>query len=152
MAFNIKPSLDAVRNAISKTGQVSAVDIGEPTASPDAKVKPYAAVWFKDSVVVDMFADNSTRELQILFVRMYFDAFVQPASIGETALAVAASDLGEALAADPTLSGTIQRIDLAAELGTNYEAKSGYADVGGTTFHVIDITLPLIVLGSATLA
>jgi hypothetical protein len=81
----------------------------------------YHAAIFMRSVTINLvYAGGDTRENHLVTLRVYRDMLAE------------------------------QTIDVAGMDGTSLRAEYGYLDVGGTMYRMADITLPLIVNGSAT--
>ena len=66
-------------------------------------------------------------------------------------LASVVSKLMENLLGDTDLESNIMTIDAGGMDGTSMSATYGYIEVGGQMYRVVDVSIPLIVNGSATL-
>jgi hypothetical protein len=62
------------------------------------------------------------------------------------------SDIQSDLIGDYDLGETIRNIDIAGIYGAGMGATWGYVDLGGKMYRIVDISLPLIVDDSATMA
>ena len=149
MPFNIKATLEAVQNHLLKGAYLKKVQIGEPKAPPS---EPLAAALFMNRVgIVLIFAGGDTRESHVVTLRVYRDMLAEPQESIELDLALAVSDLSSDLLGEFDLGATIMSIDAAGAHGTPYGAEWGYVDVGGRMYRIVDVTIPLIVDGSATM-
>ena len=154
MAFNIKATLDAIASHISRSGYVSDVQIGEPVAPPDAIDKLHAAIYMASATVVDLTL-SSTIEQHVVTVRLYRRAaFGQGDDAGEVEqeMALAVSQIVSNLIGEFDLGATMRAIDVGGTYGTGITSAFGYVQIGTTMFRIVDITVPLIVDGSATQA
>ena len=153
MAFDIATTLHAMETYVQKTGLFQTVQIGEPK-SPVGQ--GFHAAIFMNSVSITMvYAGGDTRENHIVTLRVYRDMLAEntdPQLNLESEIAVVLSKLMEGLLGDTDLESTVMTIDAAGMDGGNMAASFGYTDVGGSMYRVADITVPLIVNGSATLA
>ena len=75
----------------------------------------------------------------------------QTVQIGEPKSPLLSTLVGNLLA-DTDLESTVMSIDAAGMDGGSVTSTFGYADVGGTMYRIVDISIPLIVNGSATLS
>jgi hypothetical protein len=154
MAFNIKSTLDAIASHIARTGYVNDTRIGEPSSPPDAIEKLHAAIYMASASVVGLTLAE-TIEQHIVTVRLYRRAaFGQGDDAGqvETEMALAVSQISSNLIGEFDLGGTMRNIDVGGQYGQAFQAQFGYVSLGSTMFRTVDITVPLIVDGSATQA
>jgi len=152
MAFNIQATLDAIASHIARTGYVSETRIGEPSSPPDATDKLHAAIYMASASVVQLTL-STTIEQHVVTVRLYRRAaFGQGDDAGqvETEMALAVSQISSNLIGEFDLGATMRAIDIAGQYGQGFNAQYGYVSIGTTMFRTCDITVPLIVDGSAT--
>ena len=151
MAFNIKATLEAVESHISRSGYVSDVQIGEPVAPPDATDRIHAAIYMATAGVAELTL-SSTIELHVATIRLYKRAaFTEGDDAGEVEMdmALAVSEITSNLIGEYDLGATIRNIDVAGQYGQAVTAQWGYVALNQTMFRSVDITLPLVVDGSA---
>ena len=67
-------------------------------------------------------------------------------------MAALVSSVIDRLIADYSLGGAVRNIDFGGQYGDTVGMEMGHGDVSGTMCRVADITLPIIVDGTATLA
>ena len=150
MTFNPSASLTALKTALTDIGYFSGgVLIGEPFG-PVTTVT--AAIFFMDLDAAQVTLSD-TIDVWGICVRIYARGGMTPADAqtAELALANGVSEVWTALAGAFTLGGTVRAIDWAGEeAGHKMTAKWGHIVLGGTIFRVVDITVNLIVDGSAT--
>lgn len=153
MAFDISSSLDAVKTYVQDIGLFQSVQIGEPKQPLSQGL--HTAVFMQSVGVNLIYAGGQTRENHVVIIRVYKDMLAvesDPQKNIETEVAVNVSKLMENLLGDTDLESSIMSIDAAGMDGTQMRVDYGYIDVGGSMYRIADITVPLIVNGSATLA
>ena len=153
MAFDISNTLHAVETYVQDLGLFQSVQIGEPKQPPAQGM--HVAVFMNSMGVSLIYAGGDTRENHVVTLRIYKDMLAEqtnPQINLETEIAVTTSKLMENLLGDIDLESTIMSLDAAGMDGTPMRAVYGYIDVGGKMFRTVDIDLPFIVNGSATLA
>ena len=153
MAFDITNTLHAIETYVQKLGLFQSVAIGEPKSPPGQGF--HAAVWMQSVSINMIYAGGDTRESHIVTLRVYRDMLAEktdPQLNLESEMATLLSKLMESLLGDTDLESTIMSIDAAGMDGAAMSATFGYTDVGGSMYRVIDISVPLIVNGSATLS
>ena len=154
MAFNIKSTLDAIVSHIARTGYVAEVRVGEPSSPPDAIDKLHAAIYMTSASIVGLTLET-TIEQHTVTVRLYRRAaFGQGDDAGavEAEMALAVSQITSNLVGEFDLGATMRNIDVGGQYGQALNATFGYVSLGTTMFRTVDITVPLIVDGSATQA
>lgn len=152
MAFNINATLDALRSFVQASGYVTTAEKGEPKSPPTSDV--HAAIYMQSATVVALTLET-TIELHVAVVRLYINAFEEPGERTETKMAEVASNLMSDFLGDFDLNATIRNIDAAGQYGTGLAAVWGYVGIGlsgnsQVMFRTVDITVPMIVDGSAT--
>jgi|TARA_R110000824_G_scaffold77713_1_gene196436 hypothetical protein len=152
MAFEIKNTLLAVETYIRNLGLFSTVQIGEPK---QALGQGFHAAIFMQSVSISMvYLGGDTRENHVAQLRIYKDMlaeYTDPQNSLETELASVVSKLMSNLLSDTDLESSIMSIDAGGMDGTSMTATYGYIEVGGQMYRIVDIGIPFIVNGSATL-
>jgi hypothetical protein len=153
MAFNIGDTLQAMRTYVQDLGLFQTVQIGEPKQPPGQGL--HAAI-FMDSVSVSMvYAGGETRESHVVTLRAYKDMLAEqtdPLNNLEVEMASAVSTLMSNLLGDTDLESTVMSIDAAGMDGTSMAGSFGYVEISGVMYRIVDIVVPVIVNGSATLA
>jgi hypothetical protein len=152
MAFEIKNTLLAVETYIRNLGLFSTVQIGEPK---QALGQGFHAAIFMQSVSISMvYLGGDTRENHVAQLRIYKDMlaeYTDPQNSLEAELASVVSKLMSNLLSDTDLESSIMSIDAGGMDGTSMTATYGYIEVGGQMYRIVDIGIPFIVNGSATL-
>ena len=153
MAFNINNTLQAMKTYVQNLGLFQTIQIGEPKQSPGQGLH---ACIFMNAVSISMiYAGGDTRESHVVTLRVYKDMLSeQTDSLNnlESEVASSVSQLMENMLGDTDLESTVMSIDAAGMDGTSMSTSFGYVDVSGVMYRVADITVPVIVNGSATLA
>lgn len=152
MAFDISNTLHAVKTYIQDLGLFQSVQIGEPKG---ALPQGFHAACFMTSVgITSVYVGGETRESHVIMLRIYKDMLAEqsdPQSNLETEIAVVVSKLMANLLGDTDLESSIMSIDAAGMDGTSMAGSYGYIELGGVIYRICDVTIPLIVNGSATL-
>ena len=116
--------------------------------------KMHAAVYMASANIVDLTL-STTIEQHVVIVRLYRRAaFGQGDDAGavESEIALAVSQISSNLIGEFDLGATMRNIDVAGQYGQSLTSQFGYLTLGSTMFRTVDITVPLIVDGSATQA
>lgn len=154
MAFDIRPTLQALQSVLKQDGYFAQVFIGEPKSPPVDQMT--AAIQMMEILPTQVTLGTDI-EVHTLQVRVYRNAMGEANAGGgpdeaieyETAQAV--SKVLSDLAGGFTLGGKVRAVDWNGEEGgLKVAAKWGHLDVGGTMFRVADITVPLIVDDAVT--
>lgn len=151
MPFNIKASLQAIESYLSKSGYFKSVGIGERKAAPSGDGLS-VDLWMKSASVVRIYANGGTAESHLVMVRIYRDLFAIPAEQTELELANVVQQVLSDLLGEYDLGATVREIDAGGINGTPVRTDWGHVDISGKLFRVADITLPLSVDDSATMA
>ena len=152
MAFDIKNTLHAVETYVQNLGLFSTVQIGEPKQAVGQGL--HAAIYMQSVSVIMIYVGGETRESHIVQLRVYKDMLAEntdPQNNLESELASVVSKLMENLLGDTDLESSIMSIDAGGMDGGAMTATYGYLSLGGVMYRVVDINIPLIVNGSATL-
>ena len=151
MPFDIKSTLEKVESYLRADGQIPATTIGEPKSiAPGARI--VGAVYMNRVTVTKLALGGETEELHVVTIRLYRDMLAEPIKTLEVDMAVAVQRIVSDLAGDFDLGASIRNVDVAGINGTPFSTDWGHVDVGNKTYRSADITLPLIVDGSATAA
>lgn len=151
MAFKVKSTLEAIQSYAMASGYFgSSVTVGEPK-QPVAETSLSAAI-FMSSVAVASLTLTKTIELHVTTIRIYRDMLAEPTANIEFELAEAVGDISSDLLGDYDLGETIRNIDVGGQYGSAMNTTWGYVDLSGKMYRIADISLPLIVDDSATLA
>jgi len=151
MAFLIKNTLESIQGYCRASGHFGNVMIGEPK-SPPSGIKPTAAIFMTSANVVQLMMDGDTLESHVVTLRIYRDMLEDSVEIAETTLAAAISSISEDLLGDYDLGGTINHIDAAGIHGQDFSMTWGYISISDKMYRTVDIMIPVIVDGSATMA
>lgn len=151
MSFDVKASLQAIESYLSKSGYFASVSVGERKAPPSGGGLS-VDLWMKSASVVRLYANGGTGESHVVLVRVYRDLFGLPTEETEFVLAKAVQQVLGDLLGEYDLGATVREIDAGGINGTPVRTDWGHVDIGGKLFRVADITLPLSVDDSATMA
>ena len=151
MAFKIKSTLQAVESYLLASGYFgSNVAVGEPK-QPVAGAELSAAIFMGSTTVAETTLTKII-EQHMVTIRIYRDMLAEPTESIEFELGEVSSDIQSDLIGDYDLGETIRNIDIAGIYGAGMGATWGYVDLGGKMYRIVDISLPLIVDDSATMA
>ena len=148
MAFLVKTTLKALQTHLAKTGFVRNALIGEPKSPADVLT---AAVFMQSATVTQVMFDGSTVELHTVLTRVYDQMLDEPTEDLEIRVAHAVSQISSNMLGDFDLNSTIRHVDAAGSQGTPFGIQWGYAEIGGVMHRIADITVPMVVDGSAKL-
>ena len=152
MAFEIKNTLLAVETYVQNLGLFSTVRIGEPKQALGQGF--HASIFMQSVGITSIYLGGETRESHVAQLRIYKDMlaeYTDPQNSLETELASVVSKLMSNLLSDTDLESSIMSIDAGGMDGTSMTATYGYIEVGGQMYRIVDIGIPFIVNGSATL-
>lgn len=148
--FTINDTLVIIQSYLVASGYFADVTIGEPE-SVVTGTRLSAAVWYGGTRIPFVTLGKTTKVYEIM-IRIYRDMLAEPQSEIEFQLAEVVQDIGSDLLGDFDLGATVRNIDAAGEFGRPMRASWGYAPVSGTMFRVADMTIPVVVNDTATLA
>lgn len=144
MALNTKAVVDELESLCAATGLFRQVNTHEPKRAPDAKLT--AAVWFTRYRPGGGASGLSQTSAILDFnIRMYTNMLQEPPDAIDPSLVVALDTVLTSIHADLTLGGNVRNVDVFGETGQPMDATSGYLDIDGTMFRVVDIRIPCII-------
>lgn len=146
MAFDITTTINLVVSFLQKRGEYSFVQIGEPKSPPRGDLA--ASVFVSDASVVGVTL-QTTIEIHELTIRLYRNMMEEPEEDNELRISQAVTGIVSDLLGDYDLGASVRNIAV-GEYGRTISATYGYLDVGGTMYRMVDISVPLVVDGSAT--
>jgi len=146
MAFDITTTINMVASFLEKRGEYTNVQIGEPKSPPVGDLS--AAVFVASASVVGLTL-QTTIEIHEITVRLYRNMLEEPEEDNEIRISQAVTGIVSDLLGDYDLGASIRNIAV-GEYGQSLSATYGYLDLGGTMYRMVDITVPLLVDGSAT--
>ena len=152
MAFNIGDTLQAMRTYVQDLGLFQTVQIGEPKQPPGQGL--HAAIFMESVGISLIYAGGETRESHVVTLRVYKDMLAEqtdPLNNLEIEMASVVSTLMSNLLGDTDLESTVMSIDAAGMDGTSMAGSFGYIEISGVMYRIVDIAVPGIVNGSATL-
>ena len=150
MVFDITATLRSIESKLLASGYFTAVTVGEPKAPVSAR--GVTAGVFLLNVAVAALTLDGTVETHVLVVRLYALVLKEPTDHREDELDAALANLEEDLLGDFDLGATIRNVDVGGEHGPGLSSAWGYLELGGDPHRIVDVTLPLVVDDSATLA
>ncbi len=143
--IDINGILAAIESHASASGLFESVNGNEPF-NPPSTGGLTCAVWVNDISPVGAASGLVATSGRLEFnVRLYTSAVQQPLDAIDPALVTAVDALLTAYSGDFQLGGEVRDIDCLGAHGTPLSAKAGYLPMGGTTYRVMTITLPVIV-------
>jgi len=148
--FTIKRSLTWIQSHFLASGYFRGVVIGHPWTPPTEKIT--VAIFMESQSILNLTVGGATQELHVVTARIFRPALSEPIADVESDIAEAVSLVQADLLADTTLGSTVMTIDPAGMSGTGMSTAFGHVEIGGTNFRIADITIPLLVNDSATMA
>ena len=144
------PGILAIYSALTSHAKslaiFEAVNQSEPENAPGTGA--YCSILLGDGEPVRSSGLNSTSWRQEFLARIYVLRRQRPTEATDPAILTATAALMAAYSADFTLSavppGLVRNIDLLGASGTPLSYKPGFLEQDGSTFRVMEITLPLI--------
>lgn len=155
MAFDFATVLETVRNhlegATDANGQplFATALIGEPNGPEPAGAS--ARVTVRSAEVVSTTLTHAI-ELHTLNVRLYRGEYVSDEQVREVDTAVFVSRVMDLFYGDFTLGAGIRNIDIGGQHSSGLSVEFTTDETREATYHVADITLPLIVDSATTFA
>ena len=143
MVFDITSSIKSIQRYLLASGWFDRVMIGEPKSPPGSGL---TAAIFMDNVAVEELTLSSTIERHEVVVRFYTPELKQTTPNREDRLEKATAYIEKAWFGDFSLGATVRNIDI-SELSWDF----GHVDIDRIEYRTVEVTLPLIVDGSATL-
>jgi hypothetical protein len=149
MAFAIESTLRNLQSFIAQEAGL-AVQIGEPKMPPGGTI--HAAIFMSEVRVPEV--TDKTIEVHEVIARFYhvLDLQSPDQEAPEIDLAALVQRVAESMLGDADLGGTVRNIDAAGQYGTGISTLWGYETISGTTFRIADMTIPIIIDDSASVA
>ena len=148
--FTIKRSMTWVQSHVAASGYARGIIIGHPWTAPTGRLT--VAIFMESQAILNLTVGGGTQELYVMTLRIFRPALSEPIADVESDIAEAVSLIQADLLADTTLGSTVMTLDPAGMSGTGMSTAFGHVEIGGTNFRIADITIPLIVNDSATMA
>lgn len=141
MSIDIRAYTDALASHALTTGHFARVNQYEPKSSPNGLT---GAVWVQTLRPDQQRSGLAVTAAWLTFMfRIYVPMLQEPMDDIDPSMIEAVDDLLRLYSSDFTLDGMIREVDLMGQSGTGLSAQSGYLDVGGRKFRIVDITIPL---------
>ena len=144
MVFDITSSIRAIQGHLMASGWFDRVQVGEPKGPPGNGL---TAAIFMDNVAVEELTLSTTIERHEVVVRFYTPELQETTPIREDRLEKATAYIEKAWFGDFSLGAAVRNIDI-SQLAWDF----GHVNIDRIEYRTVEITLPLIVDGSATLA
>lgn len=153
MAFAVKATLAAIQSYLAASGYLKAgSQVGHPREPVPAQGNQLYGTVFMRSASVAALTLSGTIEVHIANIRIFRNFLTQPVENIQFELAEAVSRISEDLIGEYDLGASIRNIDVGGQYGQGLQAEWGTLDLGGNMYDIVDITVPLIVDDSASLA
>lgn len=135
---------DAVVSDVQRSGYFDKVNTHEPKRGPRTGLT--AAVWLQAINPVQLTSGLASTSAQLVFtLRMYQSMLKEPQDMIDPNMAKATSNLMRRYHDDFDFDGAIRNIDLLGAFGVALSAISGYLEIDGKMYRIIDMTIPCIV-------
>lgn len=135
---------DAVVSDVQMTGYFDKVNTHEPKAAP--RTGMHAALWLSAINPIGLASGLAATTAQVVFtLRMYKQMLAEPQDMIDPLMARACASIMRRYHDDFDFEGLIRNVDLLGTFGVSLSAISGYLNVDGTMYRIIDITIPCIV-------
>lgn len=136
--------LDAVVSDVQRSGYFDKVNTHEPKRGPRNGLT--AAIWVQAVDPIALASGLASTSARITFtLRMYQSMLKEPQDLIDVHMTKALSNLMRRYHDDFDFEGIIRNIDLLGQFGVSLSAISGYLEVDGAMYRIIDMTIPCIV-------
>lgn len=144
MALDATGIFNALTSHAEATGLFESVNGHEPKSSPGKGIT--AAIWVaRIEPARGTSGLAATSALVTCTVRIFSDMLQEPQDGIDPAVVAATDALMNAYTGDFTLGGLIRHVDLLGQTRNPLFAQSGYINVSGRMFRIVDISVPMIV-------
>jgi hypothetical protein len=136
--------LSAVVSDVQRSGYFDKVNKHEPKHAPNSGLT--AAVWVTALDPIALASGLASTSARLVFtLRMYQSMLLEPQDMIDPRMTKALSNLMRRYHDDFDFEGLIRNIDLLGSFGVSLSAISGYLDIDGKMFRIVDMTIPCIV-------
>lgn len=144
MALNTAAVVDALDSLCTATGLFQKSITFEPKRAPEGDMT--AATWFVRIQTGGNLSGLAKTSVVVEYnIRLYTNMLQEPPDAIDPSLMVAVDTVMTSLHADLSLGGAVRNVDVFGEAGRGVEARSGYLDIDGTIFRIVDIAVPVII-------
>ena len=149
MASAMKSTIDIAVSKLMAMGQFGDVLDHEPKNAPASGYT--AAAWMVGASPAPTASGLGTVTMvYVLNIRLYRNMLEEPAD--DKGLLERADQIYDDFLGDFDLGSTVRNVDVFGEQGDAMTATTGYVEVGGTMYRIIDIVLPVVVNNTIALA
>ncbi len=136
--------LSAVVSDVQRSGYFDKVNTHEPKRAPGTGLT--AAVWIAGLEPIALASGLASTSARLVFtLRMYQSMLMEPQDLIDPRMTKALSNLMRRYHDDFDFEGLIRNIDLLGQFGVSLSAISGYLDIDGKMFRIVDMTIPCII-------
>lgn len=144
MSLNTAAVFAALESLCLATGLFRQVNTHEPKRPPDGDLT--AAVWLAGISPVDVDSGLAMSSARSEFtIRIYTQMLQEHPDAIDPTVMTATDTIMTDLTGDFTLGGTVQHVDLLGRAGVPLSSRTGYLDIGGTMYRIMDIIVPCII-------
>lgn len=144
MTINTQTIVDTFKSHLLTLGVFESVNGHEPKNSPGNGLT--AAIWVRSMRPTTAFTALAKTSAVITFtIRIYSNMLAEPQDAIDPNLMSATDSVFSLISGDFTLGDAVDFVDLLGQTGQLLEAESGYVDLSGTMYRVIDITVPVVI-------
>lgn len=135
---------DSVVSDVQRSGYFDKVNLHEPKRKPPNGLT--AAIWVASLDPIPLASGLASTSARIVFtLRIFQGMLMEPQDMIDPNMTKAMSNLMRRYHDDFDFGGTIRNIDLLGQFGVALAAASGYLDIDGTVFRIMDLTIPCLV-------
>lgn len=136
--------LDAVVSDVQRSGYFDKVNTHEPKKAPRHGLT--AAVWVQSLEPIALASGLASTSARLVFtLRIYQGMLMEPQDMIDPRMTKAMANLMRRYHDDFDFGGTIRNIDLLGQYGVALSAISGYLEIDGPMFRIMDLTIPCLV-------
>jgi hypothetical protein len=140
----IDPIFDAVVSDVQRSGYFDKVNTHEPKRAPRSGLT--AAIWVASMEPIGAISGLASTTGRVVFtLRMYQGMLLEPQDLIDPMMMKAMSNLMRRYHDDFDFESTIRNIDLLGAFGVALAAQSGYLEIDGAVFRIMDMTIPCLV-------
>jgi hypothetical protein len=134
---------DRLYSHVNALGYFTNAQMHEPKSAPGADLT--CSIWVASLTPIPAASGLASTTFRLeLTARIYKPFLSQPEDLIDLNLSMATAGLIGLLSGDFDLGGSVRDVDLLGAHGAPLAAKAGYQTIGGTSYRIMDITIPII--------
>lgn len=140
----LDPIFAAVMSDIQACGWFDYVNLHEPKRKPGKGLNAF--LWVQGIKPMALASGLAATSARVVFtIRCFSNMFKEPLDLIDPNLTKAVSSIMRRYHGNFDFGGIIRNVDLLGHFGVELDAVSGYTEIDGTLYRIMDITVPCIV-------